>query len=395
MKALSISNYTLSSALGTGLDQQWSALSESRSGLTHCEFDRAAELDTFVGRISAADHKALPTRLQRYDCRNNRLAALSLDCDGFSESVAAAASRHGSNRIGVFVGTSTAGIYQTELAYRELQAQTEDLPDWYDYAGSHNTFSVSEFVRQYLNLSGPSSAISTACSSSAKVFASAHRAISAGLCDAAVVGGVDSLCLTTLYGFSALQLLAGDVCRPSDAQRQGLSIGEAAGFALLERVDKPTGMRLLGYGESGDAHHMSAPHPEGLGAILAMQGALERAGLTPDQIDYINLHGTGTAANDLTESVAVTRLFGERTPCSSTKGFIGHTLGAAGIAEAIFCLLALEHGFMPPTLNTQNVDEDIHCNILMQPQHKNLSHVLSNSFGFGGSNCSLALGLAS
>lgn len=394
MKPLKISSYTLSSALGAGLDKQWASLRDSRSGLNLCAFDRALDLNTFVGEVAGVDQQTVPPHLQQFDCRNNRLAALALDCDGFSESVAAATQRYGSERIGVFIGTSTSGIYQTELAYRELDPETQQLPDWYNYEGSHNVFSVSEFVRRLLKLSGPASAISTACSSSAKVFASAHRAISAGICDAAVVGGVDSLCLTTLYGFSALQLVANDRCRPSDAQRNGLSIGEAAGFALLERTDTSPGMRLLGYGESGDAHHMSAPHPEGLGAILAMESALKKAGLTPDQIDYINLHGTGTAANDLTESVAVTQLFGQDTPCSSTKGFIGHTLGAAGIAEAIFCLLGLEHGFIPPTLNTENIDEKIHCNVLLQPERAELEYVLSNSFGFGGSNCSLVLGRA-
>ncbi|GAB5450919.1 MAG: beta-ketoacyl-[acyl-carrier-protein] synthase family protein [Halioglobus sp.] len=395
MQALAISHYTLSSALGVGIDAQLSALREGRSGLGECHFDRGAELATYVGEVGGVDDASLPPALADFDCRNNRLAAIGLSADGFDTAVSQAVQRYGSDRIGVYVGTSTAGIYQTELAYRELPENNDALPDWYNYAGTHNTYSIADFVRQFLGLQGPAAAISTACSSSAKVFASAHRAIAAGYCDAAVVGGVDSLCLTTLFGFHALQLVAEDVCRPMDSERRGLSIGEAAGFALLERDHDGTRMRLLGYGESGDAHHMSAPHPEGLGAIAAMQAALARAELAPGQVDYINLHGTGTAANDLAESRAVSELFGTVTPCSSTKGFTGHTLGAAGIAEAVFCLLAMEHGFMPQSLHCRHLDPDIACNVIRECRPAALRHVLTNSFGFGGSNCSLLLGMNS
>ncbi len=395
MQALAISHYTLSSALGVGIDAQLSALREGRSGLGECRFDRGAELATYVGEVDGVDDVSLPPALAGFDCRNNRLAAMGLNADGFGAAVSQAVQRYGKDRIGVYVGTSTAGIYQTELAYRELSQNNDALPDWYNYAGTHNTYSIADFVRQYLGLQGPASAISTACSSSAKVFASAHRAIAAGYCDAAVVGGVDSLCLTTLFGFHALQLVAQDVCRPMDSERRGLSIGEAAGFALLERDHDGARMRLLGYGESGDAHHMSAPHPEGLGAIAAMQAALTRAELASHQVDYINLHGTGTAANDLAESRAVSALFGTDTPCSSTKGFTGHTLGAAGIAEAVFCLLAMEHGFAPQSLHCRNLDPEIACHVLLESRSAALRHVLSNSFGFGGSNCSLLLGMNS
>jgi 3-oxoacyl-[acyl-carrier-protein] synthase-1 len=224
------------------------------------------------------------------------------------------------------------------------------------------------------------------------VFASAYRAIHSGLCDAAVVGGVDSLCLTTLYGFNSLQLVSQDICRPSDINRSGLSIGEAAGFALLERPQNAGYLALLGYGESSDAYHMSSPHPDGDGAVLAMQHALNIAGLEPGDIDYINLHGTATPANDLSEAIAINRLFGHSIPCSSTKGWTGHTLGAAGILEAVFSLLCLQHGFMPKSLNTQQVDPDIKINILTENNSQSVHKVLSNSFGFGGSNCSLIFG---
>jgi 3-oxoacyl-[acyl-carrier-protein] synthase-1 len=221
--------------------------------------------------------------------------------------------------------------------------------------------------------------------------------IEAGFIDAAVVGGVDSLCLTTLYGFNSLELLAREPCRPFDRDRSGLSIGEAAAFALLEPLPPsppPGAVALLGVGESNDAHHMSSPHPEGLGARLAMQAALAAAGLAPGAIDYVNLHGTATPSNDAAEDLAVTALFGRETPCSSTKGATGHTLGAAGALEAVATALALRHGFVPGGAQTRHLDPALHANYRLETQPASLRHALSNSFGFGGTNCSLVLGRA-
>lgn len=396
MDPLPVTDYTVTSALGSGLTQHLEKLRRGTTGLAPCTFAGISDLETWTGEVEGLDQVELPDELSRFDCRNNRLAWSALHQDAFRQAVGTAVGRYGSDRVGVFLGTSTSGIHQTELAYRELASDGESaarLPDWYCYEGTHNTYSVAELVRLTLGLRGLSSVISTACSSSAKVFASAHRAIEAGLCDAAVVGGVDSLCLTTLYGFHSLQLLANDICRPSDAERGGLSIGEAAGFALLQRVEVETGgVQLMGYGESSDAYHMSSPHPEGAGAIAAMQGALNRAGVVPEEIDYINLHGTGTLTNDLIESIAVEHLFARAVPCSSTKGFTGHTLGAAGIVEAVFAMLSLEHNFMPPSLNTRKLDPEIKANVLLHGREQEINTVLSNSFGFGGSNCSLVLG---
>jgi len=238
--------------------------------------------------------------------------------------------------------------------------------------------------------------VSTACSSSAKVFGNAARTIAAGVCDAAVVGGTDSLCLMTLYGFRSLGLTSPGPCRPFDVDRDGISVGEGAGFALLEKTDRAeTGSALLlGVGESSDAHHMSSPHPEGLGARIAMQQALESAGLRPGDIDYINLHGTATKTNDASEDKAVAEVFGSGTPCSSTKGATGHLLGAAGITEAIISMLAIERGLMPGSANTRNVDPELKSRYLIENQNARVGRVLSNSFGFGGSNCSLVLGSA-
>ena len=221
--------------------------------------------------------------------------------------------------------------------------------------------------------------------------------IAAGLIDAAVVGGVDSLCLTTLYGFNSLGLTSPQACRPFDLARDGISIGEAAAFALLERMPRQVdenAVLLLGVGESSDAHHMSAPHPDGLGARVAMREALKMAALNVADIDYINLHGTATPSNDAAESKAVSALFGPLTPCSSTKGATGHTLGAAGGVEAVICALALQHGLMPAGLNLQRLDPALGVNYLQENRQQAVRRVLSNSFGFGGTNCSLVFGLA-
>src|SRR2546430_1213419 len=216
-----------------------------------------------------------------------------------------------------------------------------------------------------------------------------QRAAEAGLIDAALVGGVDSLCLTTLYGFPSLQLVSRTPCRPFDVARDGISIGEAAAFALLERPGASldaNAVLLLGVGESSDAHHMSAPHPQGRGARAAMLQALQAAALAPQDIEYINFHGTGTPSNDDAEARAVTGVLGNETPGSSTKGATGHTLGAAGALEAVICALALRHGVMPAGVNTTEVDPALGVHYLRDNRVTRLSRVMSNSLGLGGSN---------
>lgn len=392
IKPLPITAYTLTNALGAGLDASLSALQTGQSGLRPCDLD-GVELDTWIGRVAGLEQVELPASLIDYDCRNNRLAYLALQQDDFQASVRGLIERHGADRIGVFLGTSTSGIARTEAAYLAQGTDPSRLQNDFDMDKTHNVFSSVAFIRDLFGLPGPALAISTACSSSAKVFAAADRYIKAGICDAALVGGVDSLCLTTLYGFNSLDLISSQPCRPWDETRSGINIGEAAGFALLEREkSNHSSPQLLGYGESSDAYHMSTPHPEGEGAKLAMQAALDRAGLRSDQVDYINLHGTATRSNDAAEDSAVTALFGQQLPCSSTKGFTGHTLGAAGISEAIFSLLAIEHSFMPETLQSQTIDPQLRANLLLNSVSNPVQRVISNSFGFGGNNCSLLLG---
>ncbi|HUW29351.1 MAG TPA: beta-ketoacyl-[acyl-carrier-protein] synthase family protein [Sulfuriferula sp.] len=396
MNPLWLSHFTATSSIGRGLDQTLAALHQRRAGLTPCAFD-TVELATFIGEVAGVDDVQLPAQLADFDCRNNRLALLGLMQDGFAEAVRSAIAKYGAQRIGVFLGTSTSGILQTELAYRRRDPVTGALTADFIYGTTHNTFSVADFTRHYFGLTGPAVVVSSACSSSAKVFASARRMMAAGLIDAAIVGGVDSLCLTTLYGFNSLGLISEQACRPFDAQRDGISIGEAAAFALLERTPEhldADAVLLLGIGESSDAYHMSSPHPDGLGARMAMQDALEMAGLKPAEIDYINLHGTATQSNDAAEGKAVNALFGANTPCSSTKGATGHTLGAAGGVEAVICALALQHGLLPAGLNTKQLDPALDLDYLLDNREQPVARVLSNSFGFGGTNCSLIFGRA-
>jgi 3-oxoacyl-[acyl-carrier-protein] synthase-1 len=396
MKPLLLAEYTATSCIGRGVAPTLRALIEQRSGLARCEFE-TVKIDTHVGEVPGVDAQRLPKDLQIFNCRNNRLAELGVQQDGFFDAVQAAAARWGRRRVGVFIGTSTAGIMQTELAYRARDAVSGALPPSFEYGTTHNSFSVADYLRQRCRLEGPAVAVSSACASSAKVFGSARRMIEAGLIDAALVGGTDSLCLTTLYGFHSLQLSSPAPCRPFDAARDGISIGEAAAFALLERVPEnldPDAVLLYGVGESSDAYHMSAPHPEGLGAKRAIQAALTAASMEPGDVDYINLHGTGTPSNDRSESQAVTSIFGPTTPCSSTKGATGHTLGAAGALEAVISVLAIQNGLMPGGVHTHRIDPTLTAHYIKENRRTAVRRVLSNSFGFGGANCSLIFGRA-
>jgi 3-oxoacyl-[acyl-carrier-protein] synthase-1 len=391
MAPLPITAVATANPLGVGLSATWDALREGRSGLRPNDFEDTA-IKTWIGRIAGLEQHRITGSLADWDCRNNRLALLGLRQDEFEESIEAARNSYGPERVGILIGTTTSGILETELAYRH-RCSDGQLPHQFRYRHTQNLFSVTDFVRRALRLAGPAASISTACSSSAKVFAGASRLIDSGLCDAVVVGGVDSLCFMTLYGFASLGLLSDRPCRPCDADRNGLSISEAAGFMLLERPGRrKADVALLGYGESCDAYHMSTPQPEGKGATLAMEQALARAGLKAADIDYVNLHGTGTPANDRAEDQAVSRIFGSRTPCSSTKGATGHALGAAGITEAVLSALCLRHDYVPGTVNTKTLDPGLQSHIMVDGSYQPLRRVMSNSFGFGGNNCSLILG---
>lgn len=389
LRPLAITAYSLCSAAGDGRAATLCALRERRSGLKRNDFG-ATPLPTWIGRVAGLEEQALPPRFAEWDCRNNRLAWRGLVADRFIEAVQAVHARYGGARVAVVVGTSTSSIGASEDAYRRLEPDGR-YPSDLRRPIIHTPHSLGDFVQHALGLSGLSITLATACSSSAKVFAQAERLIRTGIADAAVVGGVDTLCGSILFGFNSLELVSADPCRPFDVERRGINLGEAAGFALLER-DGPAAAWLLGYGESSDAHHMSTPHPEGRGARLALEAALARAQLAPDCIDYINLHGTASQKNDEIEARIVAELFPARTFASSTKGWTGHTLGAAGIVEAAISLLALEHGILPGTLNSQTLDPVCGPQIRCDNEERPVRHALSFSFGFGGSNCVLAFG---
>jgi 3-oxoacyl-[acyl-carrier-protein] synthase-1 len=389
---LGISATTLVHPSGHGTASLWDAVSQGRSGLqpnalTWCD------LPCWVGAVPGVEDPALAPHLGAWDCRSHRLAWLAFQDAPFRRALAGAVGRHGAHRVGLVLGTSTSGIRSTESAYAQRR-QTGQWPEGFDYRKTHAVDALCRFSADVLGLQGPMAAISTACSSSAKVFLTARRWIEAGVIDAAVVGGADSLCLSTLHGFDALQLLSGDVCRPFDLARNGISIGEAAGFVLLERA--PAAVLFSGGGESSDAWHMSTPHPEGEGAQAAMRMAIAGAGIRPCDIGYVNAHGTATPANDRSEAAALSAVFGSHAvPVSSTKGATGHTLGAAGIVEAIVVAQAVEHQALPPSTNFVTLDPALSgLNLVTKPASARMQHAMSNNFGFGGSNCTLVFSLA-
>jgi 3-oxoacyl-[acyl-carrier-protein] synthase I len=376
-------------AAGHGQRELLDALRSRRSGLRRNDFG-PSPLSTWVGRVDGLEITALPSHHATWECRNNRLAWLGLNADGFYEQALAARDRYGADRVAVVMGTSTSSIGASEEAYRRLDAD-RSYPADLRRPIIHTPHSLGDYVQHALGLTGLCTTVATACSSSAKVFAQAERLMRSGLADAAIVGGVDSLCGSVLFGFNSLELVAADPCTPFDAERRGINVGEAAGFALLER-EGDRGPWLLGYGESSDAHHMSTPHPDGLGARQALQDCLARAGIDAAAIDYINLHGTASRKNDEVEARLVADLFPVTTAASSTKGWTGHTLGAAGIVEAVITLLTLEHGFTPGTLNSTQLDAACGPQIRLENTTREVRRALSFSFGFGGSNCVLMFG---
>jgi 3-oxoacyl-[acyl-carrier-protein] synthase I len=407
MTPLAITAYTATTALGHGRKAQEVALRARRSGLRRNDFGEGAvaeaNLDTWIGRVDGVEDLRLPDALVAYDCRNNRLAWLALQQDGLFEATTALRERYGAVRVAIVIGTSTSSIGCSEEAYTRLDTDAEGaqvFPADLRRPLLHTPHSLGHFLQLATGLRGPCVTVATACSSSAKVFAQAARLIHAGVVDAALVGGVDSLCGSVLFGFNALGLVSQRPCLPFDARRDGLSLGEAGGYAIVERSEMATttALSLCGYGESSDAHHMSTPHPEGLGARHAMETAIVRAGIAPGDVGYLNLHGTATPANDSVEARAVVDVFGDAAlHASSTKGWTGHTLGAAGIVESVFALIALEYGLLPGMLSNEAagaLQPDAACGpqICFDNAERGIRYAMNNSFGFGGNNCSLVFG---
>jgi 3-oxoacyl-[acyl-carrier-protein] synthase-1 len=337
---------------------------------------------------------AVPRPLSHHACRNNALSLAALL--RIDDEVRDALAHVPPARVAVVMGSSTAGIAAAEEAVAAFQHDGA-LTGEFHYA-QLELGGVAEFVADQVGARGPCYTISTACSSGAKALASARSLLELGLCDVAIAGGTDSLCRTTAHGFSALKAISDVPSVPFSTNRAGFTLGEGSAICVLTR--DPGGIQLAGAGESSDAHHMSAPQPDGAGAEVAMRAALADASLPADRIDYLNLHGTGTPLNDVMEGKAVHRVFGDRVPCSSTKPLVGHTLGASGAIEAAFCWLALramEDGRLPlpPHPWDGAADPEIPAIRLARPGDAATigarAAVMSNSFGFGGNNCSLVL----
>jgi 3-oxoacyl-[acyl-carrier-protein] synthase-1 len=373
-------------SLGTTTERVMSALRGGRASLTPPP--SGTPFETVCGVVDI-DLPALPKGLERFESRNNRFIQQALAEMGTA--LDAARERWGTERVGICVGSSTAAMDEIENAY-SVHAETGSLPSSFDVLVSGSFDGLIQTLRALTGLEGPAAVISNACASSGKAFASAQRWLHAGVVDAVLVGGADSLCQITFRGFRSLGLLSCEPTRPFSSERRGINIGEGAAFALLERSGE--GPRLLGVGESGDAHHMTTPDPEGRGAQRAMEIAISDAGVAVTDIDYVNAHGTGTAFNDAMEARAIRATLGARSDpvVVSTKGYVGHTLGAAGAIEATFVLESLQDRWIPGSVGADPLDPKIGLNIPALAVDSDVRVALSNSFAFGGSNVSLVFG---
>lgn len=328
----------------------------------------------------------IPLDDKKWRSRNNQMAWTT--AQSILPDIHTLISKFGKDRIGVIIGTSTSGIGDNEKDM-QINVQLGTLPDSYHY-GKQEMGATAAFLGEAFGVCGPVFGISTACSSGAKALASARRLIRSGICDAVIAGGVDTLCKLTVQGFSSLEAVSEEQCNPFSANRKGINIGEAAALFIVSK--EISDIELAGVGESSDAHHISAPDPSGQGAISCMTAALIDAKISADEIDYLNLHGTATELNDQMEAKAVAKVFGKNTPCSSTKPFTGHTLGAAGALEAAICWLALKEDFIPKHLWDGCQDNDLpEIGLNLGEQKHSLNYALSNSFAFGGNNISLIL----
>jgi 3-oxoacyl-[acyl-carrier-protein] synthase-1 len=382
---LRVTAWSVLSALGANREQNLAALAAGRTGLAPPPFE--LPFATAVGAVDAVLPE-LPPELAPWSTRLARMTAQLIE--QLDEPLRRARARWRPERIAILLGTSTAGADSTERAYQTFVA-TGAFPDRYDFLRQHTFGAVLHVVSALTGAKGPAWMVSTACTSSGKPFASAQRLMAAGLIDAAIVGGVDTLCQMTLHGFEALQALDRVPCRPFHKDRLGISIGEGGALALVERQGDAR-VLIEAVGETSDAYHVSAPHPEGRGALAAMQQALAMAGRRPEDVDHVNAHGTGTRLNDTAEAKAIGTVFEHQIPVVSTKCYTGHTLGAAAAIEFAFAASAIEEGWIPPALGAEAIDPEILLQVPTSVVRGTFRRVLSNSFAFGGNNVSLLVG---
>lgn len=379
-----ITGFSLCNALGNDARTVRNALYDGRSGLAPCQDPMLFPFPTCVGAVTGTLPE-LPAVLAPWATRTAQIMLALVN--GLEAQLQGLRARHRANRIAIVLGTSTAGADVTERAYRSY-VQEGKLPEGYDLWRHHTYGAVLHVLRALTGAEGPAWMVSTACTSSAKPLASAQRLISTGMVDAAIVGGVDTLCAMTLRGFHCLDSLSPSACKPFASDRDGISIGEGGALLVLEKGGDAVAL-LEAVGESSDAYHISAPHPEGSGAELAMRRALAMAGCPPSAVDYVNAHGTGTRLNDTAEGLAIERVFGREVPVVSTKGYTGHTLGGAGATEACFAILALLEGWIPKSVGAEPMDERLHINVAQARLERKVRRAISNSFAFGGNNVSV------
>ena len=387
MNVTPILGFSAFTSLGATLEEHTEALRAGRSGLK-VGSELLENVDCAIGEIRYPLSK-LPPTFGYHDSRCHQLLSSCLSVlKPRLESLKAVVPPE---KIGIVVATSASGNYDLERAHR-LAGCYE-----YNYHGNQSFGSLPSMVRKIIGVNGPAFAVCTACSSGGNAMISARNLIRSGVCELCLVGSVDSLCQTTYKGFRSLRAMDSQPCRPFDVAREGLSLGEGSSVLLLgsSALGQKFGDELffVGFGASSDAHHMTAPDPEGRGAGAAMENALFDAGLKPDQIGYLNLHGTGTPLNDSSEAKAVERLLGREVPCSSTKGYTGHLLGAAAGVESVISLLSLRDGVLPRNLNLVEKDPEIAIRILKTDEKvAEGTFIMSNSFAFGGNNTSMIFG---
>ncbi|HBR53924.1 MAG TPA: beta-ketoacyl-[acyl-carrier-protein] synthase family protein [Flavobacteriaceae bacterium] len=384
---IAITGIGIVSALGTGVAANRERLLHSESGLSLLQkVESTYQNKIVVGEVTATNQELAQTL--NLPTKHNYTRTALLGCIAAKEAVKQAGIEDiKAFKTGLVSATTVGGMDQTERYFKQFATN----PDTHRYISSHHAGDSTEKIADQLQISEFTTTISTACSSAANAIMLGARLIKAGKLDRVVVGGTDALSKFTLNGFKSLLLLSDDHCRPFDANRDGLNLGEAAAYLVLESEKAAKGKQILGYvsgyGNANDAHHQTASSENGEGAFLAMQKALQIAGLKPSQIDYVNAHGTATPNNDLSESVALQRIFGENIPdFGSTKSFTGHTLAAAGAVEAVFSIVALQEQQLFANLNFTEPMAETGLMPVQTLQKKNLQYVLSNSFGFGG-NC--------
>ncbi len=378
----------LSAVGNSGKEMLQRLLAGDRSGLVKTH-QYSPDRPVYVGAVQA-DLPPINAANRIYDCRNNQLLLAALS--QIQVTVDSMIKQFGVERIGVVIGTSTSGVRNTELALESV-VRFNKKPEHFHYK-QQQLAGGADFLAHLLGLKGPAYAVSTACSSSGRAFASARRLIALDLCDAVIVGGADSLCRFTVNGFEALESVSAGLCKPFGLHRDGINLAEAVALFVLSKEQGP--VQLQGIGASSDAYHFSAPDPDGGAVIMAMEAALNDAQMSATEIDYINLHGTATVLNDAMESKAVQRVFGDKVAVSSTKGMTGHTLGAAAALELGICWMLLtqqdEQGVLPPNINGDELDNNLPLLDFVLPgqklQHR-VNHCQSNSFAFGGNNISL------